>query len=53
MTNEIQFNVPLFTGKEIDHLNDVIANKKFSGDGKYTKKCNSWLENNCNVGRCY
>ena len=51
MINVIQFNVPLFTGKEVGNLNNVITNKKFSGDGEYTKKCNSWLENNCDVDK--
>ena len=47
----IQFNAPLITGNELNNLNNVIASKKFSGDGSYTKKCNSWLESNCKVKR--
>ena len=26
----------------------IVTKNKFSGDGTYTKKCNSWLENNFN-----
>ena len=45
----IQFNKALLTGNEIKNIQGVIAEGKFSGDGEYTKKCNSWLENNCRV----
>ena len=44
MPFSIQFNIPLVTGDEISNLKNVIVNNSFSGDGEYTKKCNSWLE---------
>ena len=44
MPKTIQFNEPLVVGDEIKRIQDVFTNKKFSGDGIYTKKCNSWLE---------
>lgn len=40
----IDFNVPLFTGKELDYIKQAIANKKICGDGVFTKKCNQWIE---------
>lgn len=42
----IQFNIPPFTGREIDYIKDAIDSGKICGDGKYTKKCNEWLEKN-------
>lgn len=40
----IKFNVPPFTGKELDYIKDAISGEKISGDGKYTKLCNAWIE---------
>ena len=40
----IKFNVPPFTGKELDYIKDAVASCKISGDGKYTKQCNAWIE---------
>jgi len=45
----ILFNKPLICGNEKDFIYGVLSKGKFSGDGEYTKKCNSWLENNCRV----
>jgi len=39
----IPFNVPLVIGDELAHIQNVIATKKFSGDGDYTKKCSELL----------
>ncbi len=46
MTNEevVLFNVPPYVGKEIEFIKDAIEGHKICGDGKYTKLCNSWLE---------
>ena len=48
MNDLIRFNIPLVTGGELDNLKNIF-NDKFSGDGIFTKKCNSWLESNCEV----
>lgn len=40
----INFNEPPYTGKEIEYIQQAIANKKICGDGEFTKKCNKWLE---------
>ncbi|MGM0582177.1 MAG: dTDP-4-amino-4,6-dideoxygalactose transaminase [Bacteroidota bacterium] len=42
--NKIPFNIPLVTGAEQKYLEEVIKNKKFSGDGPFTKKCQGFLE---------
>lgn len=41
----INFNVPPFTGKEIEYIRQAVENQKICGDGPYTKKCNEWIEN--------
>ncbi|RFU67131.1 dTDP-4-amino-4,6-dideoxygalactose transaminase [Peribacillus saganii] len=46
----IPFNVPPFVGKELVYLKEAISsNKKISGDGIFTKKCNLWFENYFNT----
>ncbi|MDQ0156903.1 dTDP-4-amino-4,6-dideoxygalactose transaminase [Robertmurraya andreesenii] len=45
----IPFNIPLHVDKELIYLQQVINNRKVSGDGEFTKKCNSWIETNFNV----
>lgn len=41
----IHFNVPPFTGKELDYMKEAIENHKICGDGPFTKKCDEWMEN--------
>lgn len=45
----IKFNIPPYTGHEMAYIEDAIKNEKICGDGSYTKKCNSWVEQNCNT----
>lgn len=40
----IHFNVPPYTGKEIDYITEAISNNKICGDGPFTKKCDTWME---------
>ncbi len=40
----ISFNVPPFVEKSKDYINEAISLHKICGDGKFTKLCNSWLE---------
>ena len=40
----IHFNIPPFTGKELEYIREAVESKKISGDGQFTKKCNAWLE---------
>ena len=42
----INFNVPPSTGREIECMKDAISLEKICGDGKYTKLCNKWFEDN-------
>lgn len=40
----INFNEPPYIGSEEKYIREAIAEKKICGDGKFTKKCNQWLE---------
>lgn len=48
----INFNVPPFTGKEMDYIRECVENQKICGDGVYTKKCNEWLEKKTGSTKC-
>ena len=45
----IKFNIPPHVGKESEYIAQAIANHKISGDGEFTKKCNSWIEKNTGI----
>lgn len=45
----IPFNIPLHLSKEIEYIEQAIANKKISGDGPFTKMCNRWIENHFHI----
>lgn len=40
------FNRPYITGKEEQYIAEVLASRKFAGDGVFSKKCAKWLEQN-------
>ncbi|ORU00535.1 4-keto-6-deoxy-N-Acetyl-D-hexosaminyl-(Lipid carrier) aminotransferase [Anaerovibrio sp. JC8] len=40
----IPFNIPPCTGDEIKYIQEVINNRKISGDGDFTKRCSKWME---------
>ncbi len=40
----INFNVPPFTGKEMDYIKTAVESEKICGDGQFTKNCNTWIE---------
>lgn len=40
----IPFNKPFLTGRELNYIADAHADGKLSGDGKFTNKCQSWIE---------
>lgn len=39
----LDFNIPPYTGKELEYIADAVKKHKISGDGEYTKKCSAWL----------
>ena len=40
----INFNVPPFTGKEMEYMRRAVENEKICGDGEFTGKCSRWIE---------
>ncbi|MBR6307986.1 MAG: dTDP-4-amino-4,6-dideoxygalactose transaminase [Lachnospiraceae bacterium] len=41
---KIRFNVPPFTGKEMEYIKQAVDNMKICGDGEFTKKDSKWIE---------
>lgn len=48
----INFNVPPFTGKEMEYIKQAVDNQKICGDGEFTKKCNAWIEERTKTAKC-
>ena len=48
----IPFNIPPFTGKEMDYIRQAVENQKICGDGPYTKKCSEWIEQKTGTAKC-
>lgn len=48
----ISFNVPPYTGKEIEYIKEAVQNQKICGDGPFTKKCSQWLEEKTGTTKC-
>ena len=46
--NQIPFNKPYMTGKELWYISQAHHAGQLAGDGKYTKKCHQWLESQTN-----
>lgn len=40
----IRFNVPPYTGREMDYIKSAVDAMKICGDGEFTKKDNAWIE---------
>ena len=48
----IKFNVPPYTGREIEYIRQTVENQKICGDGEFTKKCNEWIEEKTGTAKC-
>lgn len=48
----IRFNVPPYTGKEMEYIKQAVEAQKICGDGEFTKKCNEWIENRTGAKKC-
>jgi len=48
----IKFNVPPYTGKEMEYIKQAVENQKICGDGEFTKKCNQWIEEKTGTKKC-
>jgi dTDP-4-amino-4,6-dideoxygalactose transaminase len=49
LPQEIPFNLPTVTGKEIELLRQVIEQRTLSGDGDFTKECEALLKRRLGV----
>ena len=47
----ISFNVPPFTGREMEYMRQAVENLHISGDGPFTKKCAAWMQDRFRVPR--
>lgn len=47
----INFNVPPFTGKEMDYIRQAVEAQKICGDGRFTRQCSEWLEARTGSGK--
>lgn len=50
--SRIPFNIPYTTGKEVDYIQEAIANGKLSGNGIFTKKCQQFFQKRYGFGKC-
>ncbi len=48
----IKFNVPPFTGKEMDYIRQAVENEKICGDGEFTRRCSRWAEQKTGCKKC-
>ena len=45
----ISFNIAPFMGKEFNYIQEAIESRHISGDGKFTKLCDRWMEERFNA----
>lgn len=48
----IKFNVPPYTGKEMEYIRQCVEDQKICGDGSFTRKCNEWIEERTGTKKC-
>ena len=48
----IRFNVPPYTGREMEYIKQAVEAQKICGDGDFTKKCNEWIEKRTGAKKC-
>ena len=48
----IRFNVPPYTGREMENMQKAIESMHICGDGEFTKKCSAYLEETTGTARC-
>lgn len=49
----IPFNKPYATGHELTYIKQALEGGKISGDGVFTQKCHTWLEQRLGSGRAF
>ena len=49
----LDFNVPPFTGRELEYVVAAVTQGKISGDGPYTARCSRWLADSLGVSHAF
>ena len=49
---KINFNQPHLTGKEAHYMYEAVSTCKLSGNGRFTKACQSWFEQRYGFRKC-
>ena len=52
MAYNIPFNKPFLTGKETEYIKQAVNSGKISGNGQFTKKCQSFFEQKYGFKKC-
>ncbi len=48
----IRFNVPPYTGREMENVKTAVESMHICGDGPFTKKCHTFLEEQTGTAKC-
>lgn len=48
----IRFNVPPYTGREMENVKKAVESMHICGDGEFTAKCSAFLEENTGTAKC-
>lgn len=48
----IRFNVPPYTGKEMENVKKAVESMHICGDGAFTRKCSEYLERTTGTAKC-
>ena len=48
----IRFNVPPYTGREMEYIKQAVEAQKICGDGMFTHKCSEWIERRTGAKKC-
>src|SRR5215470_1979170 len=48
---QISFNRPYVTGKEVHYIAEAMGNASLAGDGPFTKRCHRWIEEQTGCAR--
>lgn len=48
----IRFNVPPYTGREMENIKQAVENMHICGDGEFTRKCSDFIEKETGTAKC-
>ncbi|MBD5499935.1 MAG: dTDP-4-amino-4,6-dideoxygalactose transaminase [Lachnospiraceae bacterium] len=48
----IRFNVPPYTGREMENVKQAVESMHICGDGSFTRKCSDFIEKQTGTGKC-